>query len=164
MAQPTEERRSAGEAAERANLGQVRGVNSTDKLYTATEIEEIIGKRVAERLQREEEAKWLGTVNQAIDAIGKHVGADGAHPRLLVLLASAVQATERMEKILVTASPEDITKFLPMLIEKEKREEADKVEREEDMRQLKVHISWGLGLAVGIITLVQFLLHYVLGR
>lgn len=157
---PTDDELARREAQERASLQRVRGFNAEDKLYSAAEIEEIIGKRVAERIRREEQDRWTGTVNLAVEAINKHVSADGAHPRLIDLLGRAVQATERMERMMVSAAPEDVAKYLPLVIEREKREALEKEERKQELRTIRNLIIGGVPTITVILSLVEVLIQW----
>lgn len=134
--------------------------SSEPRVYTEQELDHIVAKRIAEKQKAEQEEHWVATVNATIEAINRHVGADGAHPRLLDLVGRAVQATERMERMLVTAAPDDVARYLPLVIEREKKEAEEREERRAEIKQIRNLIIVGIPTISAVATIVQVLLHF----
>lgn len=122
------------------------------------EVDELVNKRVAERLAEAEEKKWIGVVNTAVEAINFHLASDAAHPRIVALVERAVQATERMEQMMAAAAPEDVRRYLPVLLERERQQERDKKDHDQALRKLTWRISFGIPVATAVLAGVDILL------
>jgi hypothetical protein len=121
-------------------------------------LEQEVARRVAARLAAAEEQKWIGTVNTAIDAINLHVTTDQAHPRLLSMVERAVAATERMESMMMASAPADVARYLPSLLEREKRAEAERSEHAKDVRRMYRRITWAVPVATVALAALELIL------
>jgi len=123
-----------------------------------SEIEKQVNARLAERIRAEEEKRWIGVVNAAVESINRHVVDDLAHPRLVAIVERATQATERMEQLVMAAAPEDIRRYLPALIDREKRHDEEQAERAAALKVLSNRITFGIPIATILLATVDFLL------
>ncbi len=105
-----------------------------------------------------EEQRWMGAVNAAVEAITLHVVSKDAHPQLLELTERATRATERMERMMVGAAPDDVAKYLPSLIEQEKRSAAERQAHHDDLRRLTRRITFLVPLGMLFLGVLDVLL------
>lgn len=111
------------------------------------EIEAIVRERVQRTLLAQQQEKWVGVVNAAVEAINLHIQSDLAHPKITALLERTIAATERLERMIAKSSPDDVAKYLPGLIEREKRHNEEQAERARDMQVLTRRVTFGIPIA-----------------
>jgi hypothetical protein len=129
-------------------------------LFTQEEVERIVHARLVEQQNLDQAAIWKTQVNNAVELIGKHIGDQGAHPRLLEIMTRATLATERMERLYHAAVPDNLAEYLPKLLEAQKTKTIEDLARKRQIDELRNWLIAGVPLIGLVFTLIQVILHH----